>query len=289
MLPTTYDLVPKNMVALEQQIPIVTGFVGRSECGERTTLGRGGSDYTAAIIGKALGASEIQIWTDVAGIYTTDPRVVPTAHSIPAVSFQEAAELAYFGAKVIHPKTIEPAVAAGIPVRVKSTFEPEHPGTQIVSHRGHLNRDVVALALKRNNTILTLESTRMLDAEGYLASVFEILKDNRISVDSIATSEVSVCMTVENRYATALERAVPWLKKVAKVDLQTGRSIICAVGEGMRERPGVVATIFDAIRETGTNIEMISMGSSKINVTFVVQDHDAEQTLRGLHAKLIEQ
>ena len=280
--------MPQNIGDSAHSTPIVTGFVGRTTCGERTTLGRGGSDYSAAIIGKALGADEIQIWTDVAGIYTTDPRVVPEAFSIPEVSFQEAAELAYFGAKVIHPKTIEPAVDAGIPVRVKSTFEPKHPGTLIVANRAGVDRDIVALAVKRRNTILTLESTRMLDAEGYLASVFEVLKAHKISVDAIATSEVSVCMTVEQRYQAALERAVPELQAVADVDLRENRSILCVVGEGMRERVGTVATIFEAVKSTKTNIEMISMGSSKINVTFVVRDEDADSTLRGLHSALIE-
>jgi aspartate kinase len=289
LLPATYDEVPRKLTGIEETIPIVTGFVGRSSCGERTTLGRGGSDYSAAIIGKALGAQEIQIWTDVSGIYTTDPRVVVNATSIPEVSFQEAAELAYFGAKVIHPKTIEPAVGSGIPVRVKSTFNPEHEGTRIVGNRQTLERDVVALAVKRRNTILTLESTRMLDAEGYLANVFNVLKAHKISVDAISTSEVSVCMTVEHKYQEALKAAVPALEAVAKVDLRQGRTIVCVVGEGMREQPGTAAKIFEAVRKSGANIEMISMGSSRINVTFVVRDDDADTTLRLLHEKLIEQ
>lgn len=287
ILDETYTRVGQRLTDIEGSVPVVTGFLAQTASGERSTLGRGGSDYTAAILGRALNAAEVQIWTDVSGIMSTDPRVVSDAQSLPTLTFEEAAELAFFGAKVIHPKTMEPARRAGIPVRVKNTFEPDHPGTQIVAGRRKTQRTVVALALKRHQTIMTLRSTRMLDAEGYLATVFEILHGHQISVDAIATSEVSVCMTVEPRYRDALEKATAQLADVADVELTDGRTIICAVGMGMRDRPGTAGQIFQAMASAQINIEMISMGSSLINVTFVVRDEDADRAITHLHTELI--
>ncbi len=287
VLEATYERVPRQIGDLDA-VPIVTGFLAQTETGERTTLGRGGSDYSAAILGRALSADEIQIWTDVSGILSTDPRIVSQAHTLDDLTFEEAAELAFFGAKVIHPKTIEPAVAADIPVRVVNTFDPEHPGTRIVAGRRETSRAVVALAVKKHNTILALDSTRMLDAEGYLATVFQSLKTHKISVDTIATSEVSVCMTVEQKYTDQLARCAADLEAVANVELRPGRAIVCAVGLGMRERHGTGARIFGALSDAGVNVEMISMGSSKINITFVVKDEDADRALKYLHAHLIE-
>ena len=288
ILEETWSLVPTQLDDLAERLPVVTGFLGCTRDGERTTLGRGGSDYTAAILGRALGASEILIWTDVSGILSTDPRVVDAATTLPELTFEEAAELAFFGAKVIHPKTIEPAVQSGIPVRVLNTFEPKHPGTSIVGGRRETHRDVVAIAMKPGNILLSLDSTRMLEAEGYLATVFGVLKQHSISVDAIATSEVSVCMTVEERYAQRLEAAAHELGQVAHVELRSGRTIICAVGLGMRDKPGTAARVFGAVYQAGINVEMISMGSSRINVTFVVKDEDAATAVRGLHRALCE-
>jgi len=287
VLAESYERIPKQLDPTQGTTYIVTGFLAQTEKGERTTLGRGGSDYSAAILGRALGASEIQIWTDVNGILSSDPRVVSNAFTLDVVTFQEAAELAFFGARVIHPKTIEPALNAGIPVRVLNTFEPDHPGTQIVAGRRDTEREIVALAAKKGNTILTLDSTRMLDAEGYLATVFEILKAHGISVDAISTSEVSVCMTVEKRYSDALQLAAKELEQFAQVELRPGRAIICCVGAGMQNRPGTAAKVFSAAQQANANIEMISMGSSRINLTFVVRDEDADHTLRTLHSELI--
>ena len=287
VLDETWRRVPERLGDVTASIPVVTGFLGGSLGGERTTLGRGGSDYSAAILGRALGADEIQIWTDVDGILTTDPRIVPEAFRLEEISFQEAAELAYFGAKVIHPKTIEPAVAAGIPVRVLNTFNPTCSGTRIVGGRREVDQPISALSVKKNNTILALDSTRMLNAEGYLARVFEVLQRHRISVDAIATSEVSVCMTVEARYAERLEAAAVELRSVAQVELRPGRATICAVGQGMRDRMGTAARIFAAVREAGVNVEMISMGSSRINITFAVKDEHADAVVRTLHRAMI--
>jgi aspartate kinase len=288
ILDETYDRIPKRIDLNDGTTYVVTGFLGQTVGGERSTLGRGGSDYTAAILGRALGADEIQIWTDVNGILSSDPRVVSNAFTLDELTFQEAAELAFFGANVIHPKTIEPAVKAGIPVRVLNTFESSHPGTQIVAGRRNTERDIVALAVKKQNTILALDSTRMLDAEGYLAKVFHVLHRHQISVDTIATSEVSVCMTVEQRYSDVLQDAARELADIAHVVLRPDRAIVCCVGAGMQEHPGTAAKVFSVVQEAGVNIEMISMGSSRINLTFVVRDEDADPIIRKLHAELIE-
>lgn len=292
VLAETWSRIPSAVTGVDTVVPVVTGFLGGTAAGERTTLGRGGSDYSAAILGRGLSASEIQIWTDVSGILSADPRLVKSAVVLPELTFEEAAELAYFGAKVIHPKTIEPAVIAGIPVRVLNTFEPDHPGTRIVKTRvpdeSTGDRAVAAITSKKKNLVLSLESTRMLAAEGWLATVFDILKAHRISVDTIATSEVSVCMTAEARYEAALSRALPELERVARAKLTTGRSILCCVGLGMRERPGTAGRIFAAVGHTGANVEMISMGASAINITFVVKDDDADRVLSALHAELVQ-
>ena len=291
VLEETWSRVPTAVTAVAAVVPVVTGFLGGTVSGERTTLGRGGSDYSAAILGRGLSATEIQIWTDVSGILSADPRLVKSAVVLPELTFEEAAELAYFGAKVIHPKTIEPAVSAGIPVRVLNTFEPDHSGTRIVASRvpvqGTEDRAVAAITSKKKNLVLSLESTRMLAAEGWLAAIFDILKAHRISVDTIATSEVSVCMTTEARYEAALARALPELERFARTKIAPGRSILCCVGLGMRERPGTAGRIFAAVGRTGANVEMISMGASAINITFVVKDEDADRVLLALHTELV--
>ncbi len=287
VLDDTYEQV-KLRCQYGDSVPVVTGFLGATTTGERTTLGRGGSDYTAAILGRALQADEIQIWTDVSGIYSADPRIVPSAFSLDELSFEEAAELAFFGAKVLHPKTIEPAVKSGIPVRVLNTFEPAHPGTRIVGGSRTTRRAIVGLAAKKNNFVLTIESTRMLDAEGYLSRVFEVLHRYQVSVDAIATSEVSVCMTIESRYREGVQEAAKDLAEVAHVVLNEGHTLICAVGQGLRENPGTAAKIFTAMGDAGINIEMISMGSSKINLTFVVADSDLQEAMCALHDTVIQ-
>ncbi len=287
ILEETWTRIPQQLPLATGSVPVVTGFMGQTLAGERTTLGRGGSDYTAAILGRALGASEIQIWTDVNGILSSDPRLVQGTFTLPELTFEEAAELAYFGAKVIHPKTIEPAVHAGIPVRVLNTFEADHPGTVIVRGPRRTIRQVVGMACKKGQVILALDSSRMLAAEGFLARVFAVLERHRVSVDTISTSEVSVCMTVEPKYEPALRSATAELETIAHVEIRPGRAIICCVGQGMRERPGTAGKIFSAVHQADVNVEMISMGSSKINITFVVRDEDANTVMRELHARLI--
>ncbi|MBI2264244.1 MAG: lysine-sensitive aspartokinase 3 [Armatimonadetes bacterium] len=265
----------------ESEIPVVTGFIGKDQHGQVTTLGRGGSDYSAALIGAALRVKEIQIWTDVSGIMTGDPRVVPHARILPAVSFDEAAELAYFGAKVLHPRTIEPAITTGIPVLVKNSFFPEDPGTTILPGTEVKEGAVKAITSKKGITCLNLRSTRMLEAPGFLHSVFSVFHSHGLSIDVISTSEVSVSLTLDN--AENLEEAMKELGDIAQVSVEQGRSIICLVGEGIKTTLGVAGRIFTVLGKEEINVEMISQGASRINITFVVSDHDADRAVRCLH------
>ncbi len=290
VLPETYALVKKNLhPELGERVSVVTGFLGRTRNGQRTTLGRGGSDYSAAIIGRALEAKEIQIWTDVNGIMSCDPRVVPDAYTLRRLTFAEAAELAFFGAKVLHPRTVEPAVEVGIPVRIVNTFQPDDPGTLVVKKsQGITERVVEGLAVKRGNFLINLTSMRMLDAEGYLAWVFGVLAKHDVNVDCLATSEVSVSLTVDGRYEKELKESFKELRHYARVAVHRGRSIICVVGEGMRVQPGVAGEVFSVIGREGINIELISQGASELNLSFVVADADAERALRALHDRFLK-
>ena len=290
VLEETYTLVKKNLQAeLGKRVPVITGFLGRTRAGQRTTLGRGGSDYSAAIIGRALRAKEIQIWTDVNGIMSCDPRIVADAYTLRTLTFAEAAELAYFGAKVLHPRTVEPAVDVGIPVRIVNTFAPDDAGTLVLKKsQGSTEHVVEGLAVKPGNLLVNVTSTRMLDAEGYLAWVFGVLAKHDVNVDCLATSEVSVSLTVDKRYEQHVKEATKELRHYARVTSHRGRSIICVVGEGMRVRPGVAGEVFGVIGRERINIELISQGASELNLTFVVADAQAEHALRALHDRFLK-
>jgi aspartate kinase len=290
VLEETYALVKKNLSPeLGKRVPVITGFLGRTRSGQRTTLGRGGSDYSAAIIGRGLDAKEIQIWTDVNGIMSCDPRVVADAYTLRNLTFAEAAELAYFGAKVLHPRTVEPAVEVGIPVRIVNTFQPEDPGTVVVKKSQGVTEHVVeGLSVKRGSLLVNVTSMRMLDAEGYLAWLFGVLAKHDVSVDCLATSEVSVSLTVDKRYEPHLKEVLKELRHYARVAVQRGRSIICVVGEGMRVQPGVAGEVFGVMGREGINIELISQGASELNLTFVVADMHADRALCALHDRFLK-
>ncbi len=265
-------------------VPVVTGFVGRTSDGRVTTLGRGGSDYSAAILGAAVGADEIEIWTDVPGVMSSDPRVVPEAHTIPALSFDEAAELAYFGAKVLHPKTIHPAVRQGIPVRVKNTFDPGHPGT-VITASGHSSaRGARAIAHKRGLTVVHVVSTRMLLAHGFLARIFEAFARHKVVVDLVATSEVSVSCTVDRD--ENLDAACGELQGIGDVTVTRGRTLVCVVAARLLTDPTVCPRIFEALGREGIPVQLMSMGASAINVSLVVDDAVGETAVRALHRAL---
>jgi aspartate kinase len=265
------------------RVVVTQGYIGATAEGLTTTLGRGGSDYSAALLGAALGATEVQIWTDVEGILTADPRVVPQALPIAEVSFAEAAELAAFGAKVLHPATIQPAVEADIPVTVRHTAHPTGRFTQITG-AVRTGRPVTALASRGPVTVLTVTSARMLAQAGFLARLFAVFGRLGVSVDLVATAEVSVSLTVDaDAPLGALREA---LEPFATLAVAEERAIVAVVGERLKVTPGLGARVFAALRDI--NVEMISMGANEINLSLVLpRCHEAE-ALRRLHAALVE-
>ena len=263
------------------RVVVTQGYIGATEDGLTTTLGRGGSDYSAALFGAALGAEEVQIWTDVEGVLTCDPRIVPDALPISELSFAEAAELAAFGAKVLHPATIQPAVEAGIPVTVRHTQKPEGRFTTI-SAEVHTGRPITALASRSPVTVLTVSSTRMLAQSGFLARLFEVFGRRGVSVDLVATAEVSVSLTVEAD--VPLKPLLEELSAFAKVEIHEGRAIIAAVGERLKSTPGLGSKLLTALGDI--NVEMISMGGNEINLSLVVKQESTAEALRRLHRVL---
>jgi aspartate kinase len=261
------------------KIPVFQGFIGRTRDGITTTIGRGGSDYTASIVGAALDAEDIQIWTDVDGIMTTDPRMVKEARRIKAISFDEAAELAYFGAKVLHPATIIPAVRKRIPVHVLNSYKPDQDGTLITDEAPPCENPVKAIAYKSGITVVHVASTRMLMAYGFLKKIFEIFEHYRVPVDVVSTSEVSVSLTVDE--TSQLWDIVTELKKIGEVNVEGSKSIVCCVGDNLRNIPGVPHIAFSALQDI--KIQMISQGASAINITFVIDEDRLPEAVRGLH------
>ncbi|MFN8011462.1 MAG: lysine-sensitive aspartokinase 3 [Holophagaceae bacterium] len=265
------------------KVAVTQGYIGATEDGLTTTLGRGGSDYSAALFGAALGASEVQIWTDVEGVLTSDPRVVPAALPIPELGFEEAAELAAFGAKVLHPATIQPAVEADIPVTVRHTQKPAGRFTTITGHVSS-GRSVTALASRGPVTVLTVTSSRMLAQSGFLARLFDVFARLKVSVDLIATAEVSVSLTVDE--GAPLQALQEQLSAFASVDVHQDRAIVAVVGERLKQTAGLGGRLFGALGDI--NVEMISMGANEINLSVVVRRADEAEALRRLHRVLIE-
>jgi aspartate kinase len=264
------------------RVVVTQGYIGATEEGYTTTLGRGGSDYSAALFGAALGAKEVQIWTDVEGVLTCDPRIVPDALPISELSFAEAAELAAFGAKVLHPATIQPAVEAHIPVTVRHTQKPEGRFTTIASEVS-TGRPITALASRGPITTMTVSSSRMLAQSGFLARLFEVFGRRGVSVDLVATAEVSVSLTVEAD--VPLKGLIQELSAFAKVEVHEGRAIIAAVGERLKSTPGLGALLLGALGDI--NVEMISMGGNEINLSVVVKAEQTNEALRRLHRVLV--
>jgi aspartate kinase len=265
-------------------VPVVSGFIGATRKGIATTLGRGGSDFTASILGALLPAEEIQIWTDVDGMMTVDPRVVPGARVIPEVSSAEAAELAYFGAKVLHPATIKPAVERGIPVLILNTLNPAAPGTRIAAGVGDDAAEPRAIAFKKGITVVLISEPRMLMAYGFLARVFDVFDRHRTPVDLIATSEVSVSLTVDD--AEHLPAVQADLASLGEVQVLRRMAIVSVVGRGFLRRAGLAARVFQSLREV--NVVMISFGASDVNVSLVVAEDEAEKAVRLLHHEFFE-
>ena len=260
-------------------VPVLGGFIGSTLQGATTTLGRGGSDYTAALIGAALNVDEIQIWTDVTGVLTADPRVVPDAQTIDRLSYSEAAELAYFGAKVLHPKTIQPAIENSIPVRICNSRAPQERGTLVGPQSETSPRTIKAIAHKTGVTIVQITSARMLGAYGFLRALFAIFERHRTVVDVVTTSEVSVSLSLDE--AGALPAIVEDLKQLGTVKIEKGRAIICVVGEGLRGTPGIAGRVFSTI--SNINVSLISQGASSVNFTFVIEEERVKEAVTRLH------
>jgi aspartate kinase len=273
----TYAKIRSGIRPEPGKLLITQGFIGTTRSGATATLGRGGSDFTATIFGGALEADEVQIWTDVNGIMTTDPRIVSDAYTIPEISYEEAAELAYFGAKVVHPSTIQPAVKAGIPVLVKNTKDPDGVYSAITSNIS--STGLRAIAGKKKITLINIESSRMLNAYGFLSRIFTIFEKHRTPVDLIATSEVSVSMTIDN--PKNLLPILEELQSIGGVSVQEERGIICLVGQDFWKDSSYIARVFQAMK--GFSVGMISLGSSDINLSLVVPEAQMEEAVKRLH------
>ena len=261
------------------RIPVLGGFVGATVDGHTTTLGRGGSDYSGAIVGAGIDAAEIQIWTDVDGMLTADPRVIPQSRLVPRLSFAEAAELSYFGAKVLHPSTIHPAVERNIPVRILNSRKPDGEGTLITADPAPGGDDLTAMAAKRDLTVIDITSDRMLMAYGFLRRVFEVFERFRTAVDVVTTSEVSVSVTVDDR--RHLEAIVEALSEFAEVSVEPEMALLCAVGDRLRIEPAIAARVIRVLEEVP--LRMISQAASRRNITVILRQADLPHAMQRLH------
>ncbi|MDE3154590.1 MAG: aspartate kinase [Acidobacteriota bacterium] len=260
-------------------IPVLGGFIAATAEGVTTTLGRGGSDYSAAIVGAGLDAAEIQIWTDVDGMLTADPRVVANPKLVPRLTFEEASELAYFGAKVLHPATIQPAVAHDIPVRILNSRRPESTGTLIARAEGPLSSGIVAIACKRHVAVVNVTSSRMLMAYGFLRRLFEVFERFRTAVDVVTTSEVSVSVTIDDQ--RRLEAILAALSEFAEVTCERDMAIVCLVGESLGADAGAFGRMLEAL--DGVPLRMVSQAAHRRNVTFVLRQADVADAMNRLH------
>jgi aspartate kinase len=286
LLAETYARLAAELPRLaENKVVVMGGFIGSSAEGLTTTLGRGGSDLTASLVGAGLGAEEIQIWTDVDGLLTADPALVPDAHRVKTISFAEAAELAYFGAKVLHPASVLPAMQKSIPVRVLNSRRPDAPGTLIVGQAVPCANVLKCVACKRNITVVNIHSTRMLMAHGFLRRIFEVFDRFETPVDLLATSEVSLSLTIDN--PARLDEICAELRPFSEVSVEAGQAILCVVGENIRNTPGVAARVFGAVPDV--NVRMISQGASLLNLSFVVTAADLPRAVGALHREFFAQ
>nr|WP_302469472.1 lysine-sensitive aspartokinase 3 [Vibrio antiquarius] len=284
-------LAQDKLVPLCQQSVVVTqGFIGSDEAGNTTTLGRGGSDYSAALIAESVKAAGLEIWTDVPGIYTTDPRIAPKASPIPEISFSEASEMANFGAKILHPSTLVPALRHDIPVFVGSSKEPEKGGTWI-RHQVESSPLFRALALRCNQTMVTLRSANMFHAYGFLAKVFEILAKHKISVDLITTSEISVSLTLDQTDTSGGAPQLPQavreeLEELCKVEVEHDLCLVALIGNNMSESKGYAKQVFGTLEDF--NLRMICYGASPHNLCFLLHESVSKQAIQKLHTELFE-
>lgn len=278
-------------------VPIVTGYIGATEGGATTTLGRGGSDYSGAIIGAALDADEVAIYTDVDGVMTTDPRMVQSARVIPTLSYAEMGELAYFGAKVLHPRTIRPIVERGIALRIRNTFNPMHPGTLVLQESVQYGQPVKAVSAIRNMSLITVEGRGMIGVPGIAARTFGAVASVGANVLMIsqASSEQSICFIVQTSAAPAVMGAIEEAlvqelarRDVDRIVVHDGVGIITAVGAGMRETPGVASRVFEALGQQNINVIAIAQGSSECSISMVIDQEDIDAAVRAIHTLIMQ-
>jgi aspartate kinase len=284
-LPETEDRI-RSALGEFRGVPIVTGYIGKDTQGNVTTLGRGGSDFSAAIFGAALGAEEIQIWTDVDGVMTADPRIVAGACFVSELSFAEAAELAFFGAKVLHPATMAPAVQKNVPIRVLNSFRPEHPGTLIVAKLASGQRRVKSITSKEEISVVNVIAAPMLLQFGFLERIAEVFARHEIVVDMIATSEVSVALTTDA--SVRLDPVVADLARFSEVVIGRDLSLVSIVGAELQDGLSVQRRVFDTLEELAVRVEMISYGATRNNLSFVVARDRVREIVRALHRRLFE-
>lgn len=288
-LPDVDETIRKALSAAEG-VPIITGYIAKDLEGAITTLGRGGSDFTASIFGAALDVDEIQIWTDVDGVMSADPRIVEDARQLPKLSFAEASELAFYGAKVVHPATMIPAVRRDIPIRVLNTYHPEFEGTTIVSELQAGEKGVKSITSKLDLSVINVVAPPMALQYGFIERIGDVFRRHEIVIDMIATSEISVALTTSASKSRAagrsLEAAVQDLRSFSEVTVQDGMAQISLVGEEIRDRVGFAAGVFGVLRDLGINVEMISFGATRINLTVVLSREHMRAAVHGLHAHL---
>jgi len=286
-LPETYELIAEAYKRHAGKLAIVTGFIAKDKSGDITTIGRSGSDFSAAIFGAALHAKEIQVWKDVPGVMSCDPSLIKTARPLARLSFEEASELAYYGAEVLHPSTMVPAIMRGIPVRVLHTFDPEAPGTLITTKAEiDLKYPIKCIVYKEDQVLINVRSERMLGMEGFMARMFAIFERHHIVIDMISTSEVSVSLTTNVTDPLKLDSLNKDLLELAsKVDIQKEKCIVAVVGEGMKHSIGLASRTFKAVASAGVSLQMISQGASEINITFLVNNAEISKTCEALHTE----
>jgi len=277
--------IAELMAARDEDVVVTTGFIGKNAAGEITTVGRQGSDFSAAYFGAALDAEEVQIWSDVDGVLTADPSVVEGARPLDRMSFREAAELAYYGAQILHPATMIPAVEKGIPVRVLNTFQPSSPGTIILPEVKEDVARVKSVVYKEDITLINVVSTRMLGQAGFMSHLFDVFRKHDVVIGMIATSEISVSLTTDR--AEGVDAAAQELRdsEVAEVSVEPGKAIVCVVGSGMKHVVGTAGRVFGSVAKSGISIQLISQGASEINIAFLVENDDIASAVKALHSE----
>jgi aspartate kinase len=283
----SWELIPRALNPLVEGgvLPVVTGFIAQDGDGNITTLGRGGSDLSATIIAAACGAGEAQVWKDVDGILTADPRLVKNARPVEAVTYDEAAELAYFGAQVLHPRAMQPCMKTKTPVLVKNSYNVDAPGTRIVAALEKKAGPVRAITSRKNVILVDIVSTRMLGQYGFLEGVFSAFARHQLSVDMVATSEVSVSLTLDA--ARSLEALKKDLNRIASVEIRTGKAIVTIIGD-VRRSSEILARAFRTCEILGVPVQMVSQGASKVNISFIVNDTEAGEVVRALHGDFFD-